>query len=126
MPKQFNPTNNYLDSLGETIAVQALALIEEALDGKSKPVKRAAQQKFLKSYIEMLVLTMLARHATNMDLSEKELEKEVGKEYEDLKFEIESSIASAFESAMGTYSNSIIDYYCKIDPVPKAINKEPI
>lgn len=126
MSKKFNPTDNYLDSLGETVAVQALALLEEALEGKTKPVKRAAQQKLLKSYIEMMVLTMLARHATNMDLSEKELEKLVSKEYQDLKFEIESSIATAFESAMSSYSNKYIEYYCKIDPVPPAINKDPI
>ena len=133
--KELIEIQSYLDDLGADIAVETLELIKDATVNKGKSIQSLVKQKFLKSYVEALVLESFSKHI-NLKLNDSQddsievgdLEKladEVEDEFRQVKFEIQSSIATAFENAMLLAINQSIDYYVQIKPVGEPINKDP-
>ena len=133
--KELIEIQSYLDDLGADIAVETLELIKDATVNRGKSIQSLVKQKFLKSYVEALVLESLAKHinpkfdgAEEGSIEVGDLEKladEVEEEFRQVKFEIQSSIATAFENAMLLAFNQSIDYYVQIKPVGEPINKDP-
>lgn len=123
--KKYLHIDSYVADFGEELAARTLSLIKASLPQKDDEIKKLAQQKFLKSYVETIILESLGKHVANVELSQKELEKKTEDELLDIKLQIQGSIEAAFESAMSSFTGYSIDYYCQIKPVPEPINKEP-
>lgn len=82
--------------------------------------------KVLERLIYMSVLYTF--HEVDKDKSLSDIDKFnlATKQYGNLKYIVQNSVADAFSRGLEKFSGQKTDYYCHIKPTPAAVNKEPI
>lgn len=117
--------DQWVEELSKSMAIESLNLLRSF--GKARGGELTSKKlhaSFVKFLIkEMVKESLLVKNESK--LTSKEAYKVAYKSFQEMKSVIQLVIALGFEKAFEDFSNSYVEYYCKIEAVPEPVNKKP-
>lgn len=114
--------DSWINEMSELIAKETNGLIKTL--GRPKDASVRLSVSVLQESVRLVILDVLTQHSERNDITREEVYVITKENFSGLKIQVQNSIARGFEQAFGEFTGRSVEYYCVINPVPEAINKE--
>jgi hypothetical protein len=110
--KDSNVIDDFIENFAKTIADESLKLISDVERGDDLGIKIASR------FIHHLVKNLVQSSVSTIKVS-SETYKEAKAKFLHVKGNIQSNVASGYESALRDLTGQSVEYFCKIEAVPE-------
>lgn len=125
MPKSKNQTmtlEQWSSHFSGSLAVETAKLFE--FRHKSSKVSQALLHDYVARFVEISVLDCL-NYRPAKEMTKKQEYEYVKKNFTAIKVVLQDAVGQGFQNAVSSFVGYPVDYFCRINEVPKPVNEVP-